>query len=388
MPADTGTRRVVQFPAPAEGSCMLTGQHYMLIERAGSASTVEGVCKGCGLVKRYPTRFRRKKAQPAAGKQPVAPRVNLSSIDSIKETSRIDWSLGFDALCHIGGGRTASLEQIALQMEPSGLFGDTFARRLEALGHIELERDPQTLALVGWEIVDPVLAGTHDGQLIVIGFRNERMMVALDDAAWQLKAELIVDSKDQAPARVRIATDHPEAVDLLSQAITTATGKGARFVPDAAEALAACLPPFSQVVSSLPTTSTASARGIERWDPVTARFTPVADSGSPGAYRLKGFTRTYVYRREAQIGTMQATIGDARVVKFAAALDHRRPLVGYDAAARVLYAPLGADLPGLYGRAAVLASGRPPFENIEERLLEYRNVPAQLAGRLCELLST
>lgn len=83
---------------------------------------------------------------------------------------------------------------------------------------------------------------------------------------------------------------------------------------------------------------------------------------------------------------MSALVGDARLVKFAAALDVGLPLVGYDQAARVLYVPLGADLPGLYGRAAVLASGHPPLENTNEHLLEYRSVPSHVAARLCHLL--
>ena len=85
---------------------------------------------------------------------------------------------------------------------------------------------------------------------------------------------------------------------------------------------------------------------------------------------------------------MCATIGDARLVKYASAADSGLPLVGYDADQRVLYAPLGADLPGLYGRAAVLCSGRAPHENLEERLLEYHNVPPRFATRIFQLLRT
>ena len=107
----------------------------------------------------------------------------------------------------------------------------------------------------------------------------------------------------------------------------------------------------------LPATSLIGARNIERWDPLTTRFEPSRDSGVPGAYRLKGFTRSYIYRRPDDIGAMRAIVGDAGLVKYAAALDTGLSLVGYDSDAEVLYVPLGADLPGLYGRAAVLASG-------------------------------
>jgi hypothetical protein len=83
---------------------------------------------------------------------------------------------------------------------------------------------------------------------------------------------------------------------------------------------------------------------------------------------------------------MRAVLGDARIVKYLAALDRNVSLVGYDSEAEVLYVPLGADLPGLYGRAAVLASGYPPRENTEQGILEYRSVPPPLAARLNQLL--
>jgi hypothetical protein len=129
-----------------------------------------------------------------------------------------------------------------------------------------------------------------------------------------------------------------------------------------------------------------SARSYELWDPITARFVSTTDAAAPGAFRLNGHTRTYVYRRSEDLGAMRGVLGDARIVKYLAALDSGLSLVGYDPDFQVLYVPLGADLPGLYGRAAVLASGRPPLENTEERILEYRKVPPQLAAHLAHLL--
>ena len=63
---------------------------------------------------------------------------------------------------------------------------------------------------------------------------------------------------------------------------------------------------------------------------------------------------------------MEATLGDARIVKYLAAADSRHALIGYHSKSQVLYVPLGADIPGLYGRAAVLSSGCPPQENHRE----------------------
>lgn len=386
-PAHTSTAYTLHLPGPEQGSCMLTGQHYMLIETAtGQKSTVEGICKTCGLVKRYPTRAKQRRLPGPGGPSKAAPRVRVSELETVKSPPSVDWSLGFDALCHLGSGPVSSLERIAMQMEPANLFGDLFARRLEVLGHVELERDPRSLAPRRWEVVEPMLAGLPDGQVLLLGFRSDRMLVAAEDAAWSMKAEFSVNRNVDAPPQIRVESSEPKVVDGLMRSIEAATNKVVRFIPQAANALATRLPRLSQALSYLPTTSMISARSIERWDPLAARFEASGDSGSPGAYRLKGFTRSYIYRRRDDIGAMSAVVGDARIVKFAAALDTGLPLVGYDVEAEVLYVPLGADLPGLYGRAAVLASGRPPRENTDERLLEYRGVPAKLAALLSDLL--
>ena len=83
---------------------------------------------------------------------------------------------------------------------------------------------------------------------------------------------------------------------------------------------------------------------------------------------------------------MSGIIGDARFVKYIAALKTGMSLVGYDHVAEVLYAPMGAELPGLYGRCAVMATGNPPIENSVDQLIEYHGVKPELAARLTELL--
>jgi hypothetical protein len=84
---------------------------------------------------------------------------------------------------------------------------------------------------------------------------------------------------------------------------------------------------------------------------------------------------------------MRASLGDVRLVKYFAAIASEKPLVGYDPEAEVLYTPLGAELPGLYGRSACLASGKPPRSNASDNLFEYHGVTPELATLLMTKLS-
>ena len=384
---DVSSRGRILFPAPHDSSCMATGSHLMSIETARPGlKTVEGICKHCGLVKRYPAfRGKRKSSRQSGAPSVSAPRIDVTALAPVREAGGIDWESAFDAVCHIGSGPASALTRVAAALEGSGLFGDVFERRLESLGHIEIERAGTSLAASSWGVVDPVIVGLSDGSATIAGFRSEAMMTALEEYVRDCQGSCGIEPVE-APPVVEIAGLTTAELNELAAVVGRVTRRRAQFVPRAAENLAAILPPLSNARRHLPSTSTTSARGYERWDPQKARFEPCDNASSPSAFRLSGFRRTYIYRTTEDLASMSATVGDARIVKYLAAADADRPLVGYDSAANVLYVPLGADLPGLYGRAATLCSGRPPVENLDERILEYRNVPPHVAAHLSHLL--
>jgi hypothetical protein len=310
----------------------------------------------------------------------------MADLPPVRTERDIDWAVAFDAVCHVGAGTISDLGRITNQMEATDLFGDTFARRLEMLGHIEIERNLKTLAGVSWRVNDPTIIGLPSGELAVTGFRSERTMVAIEDELYASGNEPMREKEVIGPPLVLLRGVSADDVKQITNAVAVAAERPARHVPEAAANLASLLPPFSNVAQNLPRTRMINARSYEAWNTESARFMPAADAGSAGAYRLVGFARVYIYRRPEDLGTMEAVLGDARIVKYLAALDARSGLVGYDAEEQVLYVPLGADLPGLYGRAAVLASGRPPLENPDEGILQYGNVPPAMAGHLAHLL--
>ncbi len=366
---------------------MTIGSHYMELETAlGKAKTVEGVCRSCGLVKRYPTsKGRPKKKRQAASKKKTAPRVSVAALPPVQIAESIDWKAAFDAVCHIGSGPASALARITDQLGDTGLFTNVFERRLEMLGHIEIERESNSMTAASWEVVEPLILGLSDGSAVLAGFRSAAMLAALEEYIQDCQGSLNIEEAD-APPVVRISNLTSDEFEELAIVMGIAAHRDARYVPRAAEQLCADLAPLSQARQGLPTTTATSARKCERWNPDTARFERANDASSPSAFRLTDFSRRYIYRTAEDIAGMRATVGNARIVKYLAAADRGRSLIGYDSAQKVLYVPLGADLPGLYGRAAALCSGNPPSENREEWILEYRNVPADIAAHLSHLL--
>lgn len=180
---DVGTRRreaePMRITVPDSGSCIRTGRHRQEIETVEldskgrpTRSWVYGRCKTCGLVKRYPTRIRTRRdgAEPAEPEQtrPMHDLAALSPATKLGEDR--DWTVAFDTLHHLGGGSWASLEKVALQIEPTGLFVDQFSRTLEALGHISIRRDDMTLRPTAWEISPTQLTGCTTGEFAFTGY--------------------------------------------------------------------------------------------------------------------------------------------------------------------------------------------------------------------------
>jgi len=80
-------------------------------------------------------------------------------------------------------------------------------------------------------------------------------------------------------------------------------------------------------------------------------------------------------------------VGTAQLVKHIEAQRMGRPMVGYYPNKRLLTVPIGADLPGLYGRAAVLSSGCLPRKATKQRAIAYQEVRETFAGHLFDLLA-
>jgi hypothetical protein len=377
----------VVMPGAASDSCVVTGFHHMMVETAyAGMKSVEGICRHCGLAKRYPTRAKHKRASRTSKQVRTAPSFDVTSLPTVRNNTAIDWATGFDVLCHLRSGKAAAFGRVAAQIEAGSVFNDVFGRHLAALGHLEIERHQTTLATTAWRINDPALIEVDPGTWHLVGFRSERFLVALDDTAYEYGLDVHIDSVAAAPPIVSLNTDDRPLLDSIAATLTQSGFGPVRIIPDAARALASVLPPLSALARTLPTVIMQGARTTEHWNSTTARFARADRASQPGAYRLGGFARSYVYRTVTNVSEHTATVGDARLVKYLAAADSATSLIGYDPATRVLYVPLGADLPGLFGRAAVFCSGRLPHESPSAGLLEYRNVSSDLAARLNQLL--
>lgn len=380
----------VRVGTPDASSCVVTGAHYLEYPtyRGGwQPRYIDGVCKFCGLVKRSPGWI----SKGARKKQDAEPtEVDVSSLPRVAPSTGPLWDAALDALMHLGGGSGAALRAVASQIDGSALFASAFPTRLESLGHIALER-AATGEVERWEISPSCLVARDEREVELVGhWPDEAVADLLDDLAdsGETDAQLVKHAVDGQPTRRFV-----EGADLEALADVASEGHG-EVLASVTDAMLAALPPLSDVALSLPRAPMSGFTRAERFDVGSASWTPTSDVHAPGAYRLaRGFENVYVFRSVADVETGLAVRGSAYLVKHLAANQRGVSLVRFLQKSGNAAVPIGCDLPGLYARAVVLASGLLPRTrklvagDTSRRALLYGELTQEQADLLVTLLS-
>ena len=248
-------------------SCMRTGMHRIDVRPAlpgvPTTRSVEGVCRTCGLVKRYPTTAAgaaaKKRAQAKKSWQPP----DLTAIPPIGMSDVGVWVPAFDALSHLGRGTPSAISRILTQMDGSPLGVDVLVRGLESLGHVDLIRDPRTLEVLEWEMTPPTLVGTRPDHWVLVGRRTVSQFRQLVELATYVNGQ-VDEALDYQVPRLEITLSDAklaEVVDVLNDDWPELV-----VVHDAARRLAAGLPPLSAIARGLARTPVPAITGIETWN--------------------------------------------------------------------------------------------------------------------------
>jgi hypothetical protein len=380
---------VVRLTMPDADSCVYTGRHREWIDTVPTDARGKplqawayGRCRSCGLVRRYPTRLRRSSFRGRSVEEPQdsGTRHDLAGL-APAATSERSWATAFDALLHTGGGSWSQLERIAYQIEPTALFLDQLARTLEVLGHLDVRRDHRTLEPTAWEVTPTALSRTEAGYLFA-GYWPASIYGSIGSALEDDGLQLAVDEPADAPASYYVECDRSD-LDRLG-----VSDQDVVVVEEPWQDLISVLPPLSELLEQLPREPDVVVGDISWYQPRDNTWLKVSDLGAPGAYRVRRFATLDVVRTAADVESGTMARSTVQLGKHLAALIGQRPLLAYDPSEKLLTVPLGADLPGLYGRAAVAASGRPPVAVGRQRVLRYEEVPVDLARHLYRLLTS
>lgn len=380
--ASSAARRQVRIGTalPAD-SCMSTGRHRFQLPTADGGKavsrTIDGECSTCGLVKRFAAtpRAAKKKASTAA-----TGAVHVVDMPPVAPHEETDQQIAFDALSHVGHGSYSVFERIASQIEGSGLFADTFLRRQEVTGHIDVRRDDYMQA-VEWAVNAATLVPVPGDKWVLIGARSKRLVRSLQKLLASVGT--VAQSTDAGILRVVIEAQ-PRAVLALKSDLAAIAVELLDASP--ATQVASALPSLGTVEAGLRRIAVPAFRALEIWDTESASWTPATSLSTTGAFRLRDFRSLYGVRSRADLESGTIAIAGAQLVKHIASRWADDPLVGYHSRSGSVVVPLGADLPGLYGRALSLCSGRAPREIPDSRMVQYPEVPRNVADLIVDRL--
>jgi hypothetical protein len=356
----------VGLPMPSD-SCLATGMHRWdlppVLPGQRATRSIRGECETCGLVRRFagtPWAARKRVSSREAAPTPIVP--------PIVEATRPDFEVALDALNHVGTGSLGVFHRVAAQLEGSEPFADSFLRSLEVVGHIDVAR-AEYMQVTEWAVNRPTLVPVGERRWVLIGFRSTGLLRQI--------AELL-GSKGKVSATADAGIVRTEVNGVLPVPALLDLGVQVLDVSPA-RVIASGLPHLSQVAAVLKRVVVPQYRSAEFWDTKSASWRPAETLACVGAYRLRHFGPTYAIRSSEDVDRGTIGIGNAQVVKHIANLWEDDPLVGYHSRSGSVVAPLGADLPTLYGRALSLCSGLAPREIPQHRMLQYPSVPREIA---------
>lgn len=370
-----------------ESDCFTTGRHRTKLPDAlggkPTTATIEGVCEGCGLVRRYPTSHFRAKARTRGMSKSLAQRLDLAVLPPVARVSTDTASITFDSICHVGNGSIGAMSRLVAPQDGSTLGQWNYLNNLVALGHVDVRRNPLTLDIEHWEVSPSTLLMVGADDYRLVGRRSQPELGAFEQSVLD-QGGTVRTQDDNGIPRVAIRVGEIDA--LVARA--TEYWPELAVSRNAAATLAQSLPPLSQVAAGLPRFELSDTQGLEQWNNTSAQWEPRSAARTIGAYRFGRWTRIYVVRDQVDIEDGTARRATAELAKHIAALWAEDPLVGYYSEKSHLLTPIGANLPGLYGRAATIASGDLPKQLGSTRVLGYANVSPEVASGLITRLTS
>ena len=338
------------------------------------------VCKDCGLEQWWdPRRKRRtkKRAPDTVTQDEIASASRHQSLPTISEEGKADMELVLDALSYAKTGSWRSLRSITAPIDDAPWFAHEATRRLEALGHIQLEIDDKNILPKRWSIAPSTIVEPELGPCFLAGSRSARLIQAVSELVEVLEGEVHIVPQPNGPKVVEIHRLETEELTLLVEEINEKGDLELALSIRPASRIAAMLPSLSTIRRSLPELTTTAAR-LERLDLSSGRWVSADQMDQAGAYRLRSRPWVYAVVPKPAAREQRSVVADVRLAKHLAASDASFALVGYDELSRTLLASAGAPLPGLLERAAVLCSGRLPTQR-PDRTLAYERVPLEIA---------
>jgi hypothetical protein len=350
---------------------------------------IEGVCIHCGLTRRsianpwVLARMRERALEKRAdNKIEVAlPKISIEDLPKVDELV-VTPDHALDALMHLGGGSDGYISSVASNVDPSALFRHEFVRTLEQIAHIDVSRDA-LFQIESWEINPSIVVKTKD-DFFLTGYWPTSYWLGLisifgTDKVFDVPEPGTASRMTVKSVSVKELEDAFEELEISVEIVDSPSIEMLKILPD-----------IRLAAIGLPDTSSSIFDEVCTYSPDQNAWMPISESRPTqvGGYRISSAYRNqYVVVTPDDLENRRIRYCSAEFAKFyASAMSMRKPLFSYRADQQILLVPKGASLPGMYGRAAVMASGYLPKTDISGRYLIYDQISIECAELLAARL--
>jgi hypothetical protein len=387
---------VVHAPKDA---CVLTGKHIMILPtfygKSGNGM-VEGVCKFCGLTRKYPARGRLKKElreSISTAKKATYPIKELAplvqALPPIENRQFDAWDDVFEALCYLRQGSVTDLEAVSARLSGGSVGVERLVRYLSALGHIDVVMNERVRPLQ-WAISPAVIVETSKNEAHLAGFRSSQLLSQIEERVISING--VIKRYENLNAPVSISIEIPTAYEIdfkvvFEGILDPITQKQIQISRSSCRAVLQQCAPISKVIEDSPKVSRPNFSQVNAWRPEFAVWERCDSNNMPGAFQHIGHGYSYTFN-ESEIGLGDfTTAGSPSTVKHNASRLAGIPLIFYSPDSRVLVARLGAELPPMMNRALTSLTGQLPIEDETNFYVKYQEVPADIAHFVHYLLT-
>ena len=372
-------------------SCFGTARHNFVIpptvpskSRQGfeksDSGNIQGTCKYCGLNKKFAANAwvaerNKLKKEKAAKKVAISadavvvqtPRVSLSAMPPV-ENRRTKHIEVLDGLMHVGGGSGLALEMLASAIDSGALFKYQFALELDQLALIDCRLD-EFFQIRSWEVT-PTSFVSCGSYVVITGFASKTLVESIQSSLTEGKLFGFEDVDTFTLPRIVGAKE--SEIDAISKKMNIP------YLREPVLEMLSILPPITELAESLPKRAVPGFESLSQFEPASNSWVESLNIDQVGGYRIRGeYRNRYVVRTANDLKSNSVSFVSAEMAKHFQSAILGRALFAYDYANNKLIVPLGATFPGLYGRAAVLASGKLPERDSTGKLLVYNNIDSR-----------
>lgn len=373
-----------ESPIADAASCSFSGAHHWdLGECKGQQKYVEAVCRNCRRHRREACKgylvnnFRTQAAKVLESPSRQTP-ISIEVAQRVEEPSSQKAYALHKSLGYLKAGIYKEIKDAAASLGMDAITTRKITRWLEVSGSIEIEDQFREDATWAMNPASFVRAG--DGSFRLIGDVSSTLLAGLKDHLGQ---EQLRVTRSAFGYEVMTAGVDPEKVTEAASAL------GITVVHRPSENLRGWTLPLSELLDGQRLAPLPDGKAIERFNVKTADWDLLDHGrvGGVGTFRVQGpFSKSVYYVPEGGVATNQGFRLDTVLAKHIACFFAAAPLMSYSPEEQAIYVPIGMELPGLVGRLAVSASGKPPVEIWKKfdfgkvAVIRYDNIDSVTAG--------